>query len=83
MNINLVKPPILVVSHDSIRGCVRLLVRPSVRPSVSPWVRNHFFRRAETKTANDLYRVSGLVMNEQFSSCQTKARQVFYRSLLG
>jgi len=63
----------LVVSHDSIRGCVRPSVRrsvrrsvrpsvrPSVGPSVGPSVRNLFFRRAETKTANDLCRVSGLV----------------------
>ena len=43
--------PLLVVSLDSIRGCVRTSVRPLVRPSV----RNLFFRRAEAKTANDLF----------------------------
>ena len=37
------------VSHDSMRGCVR------------PSLRNLFFLRGETKTANDLCRVSGLV----------------------
>ena len=36
-------------------------VGPSVRRSVGRSVRNLFFRRAETKTANDLCRVSGLV----------------------
>ena len=44
----------LVVSHDSIRGCVRRSVGPSVR--------NLFFRRAETKTANALFRVYELVL---------------------
>ena len=47
----------LVANRNSIRGCVR----PPVRPSVGPWVRNLFFRRAETKTANDLFRVYELV----------------------
>ena len=37
-------------------------VGPSVRGSVGPSVRNHFFRRAETKTANDLFRVYELVL---------------------
>ena len=39
---------------DSLRGCVRRSVRRSVRLSVSPSVRNLLFRRAESKTANDL-----------------------------
>ena len=55
----------LVVSHDSIRGCVRPSVRRSVgrsvRQSVRRLVRNLVFRRAETKTANDLFRVYELV----------------------
>jgi len=36
-------------------------VRPSVGPSVRPSVRNLFFWLAETKTANDLFRVYELV----------------------
>ena len=42
-----------VVSYES--------TRESVGPSVRRLVRNLFFRRAATKTANDLCRVSGLV----------------------
>ena len=42
---------------------VRPSVGPSVRRSVRRSVRNLFFRRAETKTANDLFRVYELVDN--------------------
>ena len=56
----------LVVSHDSLEG---VSVRWSVRWSISQmvgrlvgWsVGNLFFRRAETKMANDLFRVYELV----------------------
>ena len=41
---------------------VRLLVHWSVGLSIGPSVRNLFFWRAETKTAKDLCRVSGLVV---------------------
>ena len=54
----------LVVNHDSIRGCVRPLVGPSVGPSIGRsvgWSVTSFFWRAETKTANDLFRVYKLV----------------------
>ena len=45
----------LIVSHDSIRGCVR----PSLRLL---FYLNHFVWRAETKTANDLFRGYELVI---------------------
>ena len=45
----------------SIRGFVRPLVGPSVRRSVRRSITS-FFRQAETRTANDLCRVSGLVL---------------------
>ena len=47
----------LVVSHDSIGGCVR----PSVLPSVCPLVRNAFVSAGRDKPANDLLRVYKLV----------------------
>ena len=47
----------LVVSHDSIRGCVR----PSVRWSVGRSVRNNFFLAGRDEPANDLFRVYELV----------------------
>ena len=43
--------PYLVVSHDSIRGCVRLLVRPLVM----------LLSAGRDKPANDLFRVYKLV----------------------
>ena len=52
----------VLFSRDSIRGCVR----PSVCPSVGRSVGNLFFRRAETKTANDLFCVYKLVLEFLF-----------------
>ena len=48
----------LVVSHDSIRGCVR----PSVGRSVGPSVRNAFVSAGRDEPANDLFRVYELVI---------------------
>ena len=45
----------------SVGPSVCRCVGPSVSRSVGPSVGNLFFRRAETKTANDFCRVSGLV----------------------
>ena len=47
----------LVVSHNSIRGCVR----PSVRRSVGRLIRNAFFSAGSDEPANDLFRVYELV----------------------
>ena len=47
----------LVVSHDSIRGCVRPSVGPSVRLSVA----NAFVSTGRDEPANDLFRVYELV----------------------
>ena len=48
---------LLVVSHDSIRGCVRPSVRRSVRWSVG----NAFVSFGREEPANDLFRVYKLV----------------------
>ena len=44
---------LLVVSHDSMRGCVRLSVGPSVRPSV----RNLFFFGGQKRRRRTTYAV--------------------------
>ena len=49
----------LVVSHDSIRGCVHPLVRLSVHWSVGPSVM--LLLAARDEPANDLFRVYELV----------------------
>ena len=51
------KSGFLLVSHDSIIGCVR----PSVRRSVGPSVRNGFVSAGRDERANDLFRVYELV----------------------
>ena len=51
-----VRTRFLVMSHDSIRGCVYPLVGPLVGLSIRNFF---FFWQAKTKTAKDLCRVLG------------------------
>ena len=51
----------LVVSHDSIKGCVRPLVGQLVGLSVGPSVRNAFVSASRDEPANNLFCVHELV----------------------
>ena len=55
----------IVVSHNTIKGCVRPSVGPLVRWSVNPSVGNAFVWAGRDETANNLFRVCTLVYRRE------------------